>query len=335
MKFDLLLSILMSVVLLTVSDFSVSADKSVSVDRVRWKKSLFSWQDHPNYPEWKNEGIWTEYRKKTYLSRYWNPGSSNAKTMILLLPGQQGSSGSSGCSNCITGQGSSWDDNWGKGDKSKSAYIKGNSLAGQLIDSGQFSSSNTFFSIAFNPNFNWENTSNAKTKSVNAFTNWFLKHGSYNNVERIILVGSSRGGTLAMRMSKEIKKRYGWKNIPVYVGIIDAVPNTTQNELYTQNQPKCTNPLNSSYYSREANLNSYFSGINKPIIRHVITGAPVILGAAVHSFCASPSSWYKQSWDTLKHTEIGRCNSSEGSPYNANYMDAGINTIYDWIISNL
>lgn len=317
------------------SSLSIAADKSLTVDRVRWKKSLFNWQDHPDYPEWNAQGIWTEYRKNTYISRYWNPGASRVKTMILLLPGQQGSSGSSGCSNCVTGQGSTWDDNWGKGDKSKTTTIKHGSLASQLIDSGQFRSSDTFFGIVFNSNFNWENTSSAKDKAERAFTNWFLKHGSYNNVDRIILLGSSRGGTLAVRMAKNILQRSGWSNVPVYVGLIDAVPNDLQNELFTANQPTCPNPLNSSYYSRNANLSGYFSGLNKPHIRHIITGAPVILSTAVHSFCSARTSWYQQSWENLKHTEIGRCNSTEGAPYNVGFMEAGINPLYDWIISTL
>ncbi|WP_075186506.1 hypothetical protein [Teredinibacter haidensis] len=327
--------LLMVMLMFVVSDIALCADKSINVDRVRWKKSVFVWKDHPDYPEWSNEGIWTEYRKNTYIGRYWNPGVSNARTMILLIPGQQGSSGSSGCSNCVTGQDSSWDDSWGKGDRTKAAYLKSQSLASRLIDSGQFSASNTFLGVVFNSNFNWENTSSAKIKAEKAFTNWFLKHGDYSKVDRIILLGSSRGGALAMRMSKKIKQQTGWNNVPVYVGLIDAVPNTLQDELETAGQPSCQNPLNSAYYARRADLATFYSGLNKPNIKHVVTGAPVILGAAVHGFCADSTSWYSQTWENLQHTDIGRCNSSEGAPYNANFMEAGIGRLYDWVIGNL
>ncbi|WP_155237920.1 hypothetical protein [Teredinibacter turnerae] len=325
---------MMLLAVLFISPLSFAVDKPITVDRVRWKKSLFTWKDHPDYPEWKNAGIWTEYRKNTFIARYWNPGASQARTLMLLLPGQQGSSGSSGCSNCVAGQGSTWDNGWGNGDKSKSTYIKEHSLAGQLIDSGQFSANDTFIGVVFNSNFNWENTASAKSKAEQAFTNWFLKHGQYPTVNRIILLGSSRGGTLAMRMAKNILQRNGWNTVPVYVGIIDAVPNDVQNELYTANQPKCYNPLNSSYYARRADLAAFFFGLNKPAIRHVVTGAPVILNTAVHAFCADNFGWYNQSWEDLKHTEIGRCNSTEDAPYNANFMDAGIGRLYDWLMNN-
>ncbi len=320
---------------LTIIPGFLLADKSVTVDRVRWKKKTFVWKDHPDYPEWKNEGIWTEYRKKTYISRVWNPGSGNAETMMLFIAGQQGSSGSTGCSNCVTGQDDSWDNGWGKGDRSKTASIKDLSLAGRMLDSGYFSSYNTFVGIVFNSNFNWENTSSAKVKAEKAFTNWFLKHGRYDRVEKIFIFGSSRGGTLAMRMSKKIKQRSGWNNVPVFVGILDAVPNKGQNELNTSGQPTCTNPLNSGYYSRRADLNAFFSGLVKPQIYHIITGAPVVLGTAVHSFCADTNSWYSQRWENLKHTEIGRCVYSEGSPYSSTLMEAGIVRLYEWALDQM
>lgn len=312
------------------------ADTSVNVDRVRWKQGLFSWTDHDKYPEWKQEGIWTENRKKTYVSKYMTPSTSNTKTMVMLIAGQQGSSGSSGGSNCLTGQNQSWDSDWGKGDKSKSTNIKSLSLSDRLIQSGHFNSYDTFFSIVLNSNFNWGATQSAKEKAEEAFTDWLLKHGESQNVERIILLGSSRGGALAMRMSKNIKQRTGWNNVPVYVGLLDAVPNKGQDELKTEGQPTCTNPLNGSYYSREANLDSFFGSLNKPDIFHVVTGAPVIgLADAVHSFCADESSWYQQTWADLEHKEIGRCNTTEGGAYETAKMNAGIVPLYNWVIEKL
>ncbi len=310
------------------------ADISTSVDRVRWKKGTFNWQDHEEYPEWKNESIWTEYRKNTFISKYWEPSRSQTRTMIMLIAGQQGFSGSSGASNCLTGQNHTWHENWGKGDKSKNTQINGLSLTNKLIDSGYFDPKTTFLSVTLNSNFNWENTSSAKDKAENAFTNWFLKHGYGSNVDRIILLGSSRGGALSVRMARKILGKSEWANVPVYVGLLDAVANVNQNELYTANQPTCPNPLNSDYYSRKANLPAYFSGVNKPQIRHIATGAPVVLGT-VHSFCADNSSWYEHSWANLSHTEIGRCNSSEGAPYNYQFMDAGINKLLDWVITQM
>lgn len=313
-----------------------SADITTSVDRVRWKKGFFNWTDHGEYPEWKNEGIWTEYRKNTFVSKYWEPSKSNVRTMVMLIAGQQGFSGSSGSSNCLTGQNSSWDSGWGKGDKSKNTGLKTNSLAEKLVRSGHFSSSNTFFSVVLNSNFNWENTSSAKGKAERAFTKWLLKHGYSSNVDRIILLGSSRGGALATRMARKIRDHSGWSNTPIFVGLIDAVPNKGQNELYTQNGGTCTNPLNGSYYSRKADLASYFSGVTKPKIRHVATGAPVIgLVEAVHSFCATESSWYEHSWANLSHTQIGRCNNSEGAAYDYRYLDAGVDVLLDWVIAHM
>ncbi len=331
------ISLLIKGVLLVLLTSSYAyADTSVNVDRVRWKKSLFNWTDHEQYPEWKQEGIWTENRKKTYVSKYMTPTKSNTKTMIMLIAGQQGSSGSSGGSNCLTGQNQSWDSDWGKGDKSKSTNIKSLSLSDRLIQSGHINSYDTFLSIVLNSNFNWESTANAKDKAEDAFTDWLLKHGESHNVERIILLGSSRGGALAMRMSKNIKQRSGWNNVPVYVGLLDAVPNKGQDELKTQGQSTCTNPLNSSFYSREANLSSFFGTLNKPDIFHIVTGAPVIgFADAVHSFCADESSWYQQSWANLEHKEIGRCNTSEGNAYEVAKMNAGIVPLYNWVIQKL
>ena len=310
------------------------ADLTTSVDRVRWKKGTFNWTDHSQYPEWKNEGIWTEYRKNTFVSKYWEPSRSNVKTLVLLSAGQQGFSGSGGSSNCLTGQGSDWEKNWGKGDQSKNANIKGQSLTAKLVNSGYFSSSDTFLGVVFNTNFNWENTKDAKRKAENAFTKWFLKHGYSNKVERIILLGSSRGGALSTRMARKIRDQAGWANVPIYVGLLDAVPNVEQDELYTAGNPKCYNPYNSKYYSRQADLASYFAGVTKPKFRHVATGAPVVLGA-VHSFCAVESSWYEHSWANLTHTQIGRCNDTEGGAYKYQYMDAGIDVLLDWVIAHM
>jgi hypothetical protein len=92
--------------------------------------------------------------------------------------------------------------------------------------------------------------------------------------------------------------------------------------------------LNSDYYAREADLGSFFNSVNKPQIRHVITGAPVVLGT-VHSFCADETSWYEQSWANLEHTEIGRCNSNEGGAYETAMMEAGIVVLYNWVIEKL
>ena len=313
---------------------AASADITTSVDRVRWKKSFLNWEDHNEYPEWKNESIWTEYRKNTYVSKYWEPSRSNVRTMVMLIAGQQGLSGSSGASNCLTGQNHTWDSDWGKGDKSKNTALNGQSLAAKLVDSGVFSSSNTFFSVVLNSNFNWENTVDAKNKAERAFANWFLKHGYSSNVDRIVLLGSSRGGALSVRLARKIRDHSGWANTPIYVGLLDAVPNVEQNELLTEGQPKCTNPYNSSYYSRKADLASYFYGKTKPKIRHIATGAPVVAGT-VHSFCANESSWYEHSWANLSHTQIGRCNDSEGGAYKYQYMDAGIDKLLDWVIAHM
>lgn len=313
---------------------TVSADPSTSVDRVRWKKGTFNWNDHEDYPEWKNEGIWTEFRKNTYISKYWEPSRSNVRTMVLLSAGQQGLSGSSGASNCLTGQNHVWHKDWGSGDKSKTSTLNAQSLAAKLIDSGYFSSSNTFFGVVFNTNFNWENTTSAKEKAESAFTNWLLKHGDPGNVERIILLGSSRGGALSVRLARKIRDKAGWANTEILVGLLDAVPNVEQNELLTANQPKCDNPLNSDYYSRRADLATFFAGVKKPNIRHIATGAPVVAGA-VHSFCADESSWYHGTWANFTHTEIGRCNSSEGAAYDYRMMDAGIDKLFDWVLSEL
>ena len=312
------------------------ADIATSLDRVRWKKGTLNWQDHESYPQWKNEGIWTEYRKRVYISEYWKPSKSSAKTLILIAAGQQGSSGLSGSSNCVTGQDPDWDKDWGKGDKSKTKYLATNSLADRLIHSGRFSSSDTAISVVFDANFNWEYTASAKDKAEQAFSDYLLNKGYSSTVERIILVGSSRGGALVTRVSKNIKKRSGWSSVPVYVGLVDAVPNSDQNELNTKGNPYCYNPYNGGYFARKSDLAGYFSGVSKPQIRHVVTGAGVVsIGGIglIHAYCADQTSWYTQSWANLTHTQIGRCNSSEGGAYNQTYMNAGIVKIYDWLMS--
>lgn len=304
--------------------------KSISVDRVRWKYNWCCWTDHNEYPEWKNESIWTEYRKKTYIGKYWQPSKSSVRNMVIIIAGQQGSSGSSGCSNCLTGQDGDWDDDWGKGDKSKTAYFDNQSLASRIIDSGLFSSSNTFLALVYNSNFNWENTSSAKTKAEKAFTKWFLKHGYSSSVDNVFILGSSRGGVLAVRMSKRIRQE-GWTSTPVYVGIIDAVPNKGQNEIESNNSATCTNPLDSSKYLRWADLYDYYGGYVAPDIKHQVTGSGVILGSIAHAFCADNFTWYDQTWYNMGHTQIGRCVDNEGEAYKQEYMNAGIIPLMDWI----
>ena len=95
-----LLSCFVLALLLGIFIADAALAKTISVDRVRWKYNWCCWTDHDEYPEWKNEGIWTEYRKKTYIGKYWQPAKSSVRNMVIVIAGQQGSSGSSGCSNC-------------------------------------------------------------------------------------------------------------------------------------------------------------------------------------------------------------------------------------------
>ena len=56
---------------------------------------------------------------------------------------------------------------------------------------------------------------------------------------------------LAVRMSKRIRQE-GWTSTPIYVGIVDAVPNKGQNEIESNNSATCINPLDSDKYLRWA-----------------------------------------------------------------------------------
>lgn len=331
-------AILMTLTVAASAVLPAYANVATDLDRVRWKKGTFSWKDHESYPQWKQQGIWTEYRKRVHISEHWTPSRSATKTLVLVAAGQQGALGLSGSSNCITGQDKDWDKDWGKGDKTKRMYLQTNSLADRLIHSGKFSPSDTAFNVVFDANFNYEYTKSAKDKAEQAFTDFLLSKGYSSTVDRIVLVGSSRGGALVTRMAKNIKQRSGWANVPVYVGLVDAVPNRDQDELETGGMPTCSAPHHSLYYARKANLDLFFSGVNKPQIRHVVTGAAVVSISgvgAIHGFCADARSWYTQSWADLTHTQAGRCNNSEGGAYVSSHMNAGIVKIYDWLMSVL
>ncbi len=311
-----------------------SSTKMISLDRVRWKSKWCVWKDHNDYPEWKKQRIWTENRKKTYIGKYWEPAKKNVKNMIILIAGQQGFAGLSGASNSLTGQADKWDNSFGKGDKSRKLPLNDLSLTSCIVDSGLFNSSDTFLAVVFNANFNWENSSSNKKKVEKAFTKWFLKHGEYSKVKKIFLFGGSRGGVLAMRMSKRIRKD-GWLDTPIYIGLIDAVPNREQNELETNDGEKYTNPLNSDKYARYADLYKFYKYGYYPAplkIKHQLTGSGVILGSLCHAFCFDENSgFYEQEWSDLSHTQIGRCVDKEGEDYQQEYLEAGVIPLMDWI----
>ncbi|MBU3917046.1 hypothetical protein KKA14_16050 [bacterium] len=133
-------------------------------------------------------------------------------------------------------------------------------------------------------------------------------------------------------MAKKILEKSGWNNVPVYVGLIDAVPNTVQNELETAGEPIINNPFDSGKYCRRADLAQVFSGLNKPTIYHIVGGGGVILQSVAHAFCADVS-WYDQTWVDLGHVEMGRCGLSQNNlTYNTNYNETSIVPTYEWVV---
>jgi len=209
--------------------FALAATKTIGIDRVRYQKSKLEWKNNPAYPEWKEQNVSMPNMKKTYIGKYWEPAVNNVKNMIILIAGQQGPRGLVEASNSLTGQKYNWDKGYKIG-MQKQSDINKDSLTARIIDSGLFDPDETFMAVVYNASFQWGNTIKSKKRTVKAFTKWFLKHGTKENVTKIFLLGGSRGGILALRMSKQIRKE-GWLDTPVYVGLIDAVPNKQQEKI--------------------------------------------------------------------------------------------------------
>lgn len=142
---------------------------------------------------------------------------------------------------------------------------------------------------------------------------------------------------MALRMAKNILSRVRWSDAEIFLGLLDAVPNVEQDELYTRNGSKCYNSLyeNEKYYSRYANLDKYFERLKKPQIFHLLSGAPVALGFLAHSFCFEEREWYKQKWVKAEHLPLGRCVANEGEEYAESLASLGIGELYSWLESIL
>jgi hypothetical protein len=307
-----------------------STSKSITIDRVRYKKNWYSWAEHPDYPEWQNRGVDALYRKYTFIGKYWQPGKSSVRYMIFTFAGQQGSSGLSGLSNCVTGQYGSWLFNWETYAMSDTLTINGDSLTSQLIDYSGFTSSDTFIAAAFDTMFNWGNSIDQKDRQLKAYADWLCKHAYASNVEKIFLYGSSRGAVLACRLARAIHQKSGWANVDIYVGALDAVPNKLQEEMKVTSVT-CDNPTrsNSYYYGYVADIDDYYGSYYPTELCHVITGDPVF---GARCFCASGLSWYQQHWCALEHTQLGQCADCPGCSYDTDYMEVGIDALYSWTI---
>ncbi|MGD2091233.1 MAG: hypothetical protein PVH61_33970 [Candidatus Aminicenantes bacterium] len=316
--------------LLNLFALEASPSKSITIDRVRYKKNWYSWAEHPDYPEWQNRGVSTLYRKYTFIGKYWEPGKTSVRYMIFTFAGQQGSSGLSGLSNCVTGQDETWLINWDTYAMSDTLSIHGSSLTSQLIDYSGFTSSDTFIAAAFDTMFNWGNTIDQKNKQLKAYADWFCKHAYASNVDKIFLYGSSRGAVLACRLAKAIHQKSGWANVDIYVGALDAVPNKLQEEMEVTSVT-CDNPTqyDSNYYGYVADIDYYYGSYHPTKLHHTITGDPVF---GARCFCAYGLSWYEQYWCDLEHAQLGQCADCAWCPYDPDYMEIGINALYDWTV---
>ena len=312
----------------------------VTLDRISYPVGVLDYREHPRYPQWLAAGVPLLLRQSTYIACAQEPAPADVDTVVLIVSGQQRIDG--GADACGTGQPLGYLEDWGTQPANTTIAISDASIAASVLNSGVFAPARTFVSLVFDSRFQWESTANNKRRMEAAYTAWLGSKASTAGIRRVVLLGASRGGALVLRLARSLRTLGGgWATADIFVGAVDAVPNVLQGELRTDAFARCDNPRETKLlgFAQQADLVGFYAGVKAPVVRHVVTGNPVVLDVIVHSLCApaAPASWYTQTWETLSHEEIcrGSDQTSNDFPYNADFAHRGWGTVYDWIVARL
>ncbi len=295
-------------------------EPTVTVTQVRYGGTVSS-----GFEAWSAAGVWQAYQDETYIAVVWDPAAAGkpVENVILLCAGQQGSSGSSDAANVMTGQ----KDGWKFDARSADRQLSNLSLGAQIIarngrtyaNGRVISSDNTFLALAFDAGFNygWDNAQRGKI--VQAYRAFLAgRAGPSANWKTVYLGGSSRGGTLSMRLA-EFMRADAPAAAKVIVGSVDSVADYGEEMHIHRNGwgfwTYHDNPVSSNIARKgvKANLDDQYAGTSKTNFNIFMTvgGANVASVSTIHAFAISGSrvyegGWIRQKWVNYSHTEMGR-----------------------------
>jgi len=321
----------------TASASPGQADRfDVVAHHVRYRRSLLSWTENPDFAFWKNAGGLEPCRERIWISEVWKPRPDRIRNVIFVSAGQQGTRYTwSAEANITTGQSEAW--RGAKDTRTHTVPIRRLSVAGLIHEDGVsnegrrygFKPEDTLFVLVFDAAFYYSLDTTNKQIIENGYYHYLIdRMGPLpDNVQTVLMVGSSRGGALACRLAK----RFMGDSSPVrhsriLVATLDAVANKEQGECGITTGTT-TNPLNSSYRAYKAALSDYFGDPTPERLSmyQVIGGAKVVPLQPINVARAfindgGPTFDYSFNWVDRGHTDIGR-------PWNDDCSGA----LLDWV----
>jgi hypothetical protein len=260
-----------------------------------WYKSSGSWHKNQLIHN-VDDLIPTETPKKVdrniFLSEVWRPSPLKVRNIVFLVAGQQGFKNFTLMHNpnISTGQQKKWHKNPGpatwKKIENKKSYLSTKSMAGQIIHDGLynqgrqygFTPQDTYLVVMFSTGFYALLDEEAKQKKVQSITRWLIAYPEQlHKLRNVYLAGSSRGGTLVVRMTRKLRDYGDLNGASIITSAFDAVANVSQQEA-AQRFSKMYNPFaNEDYYCFESDIYEKVNWNNGPThILQITSGAKAL-----------------------------------------------------------
>eukprot|EP00286_Rhodomonas_abbreviata_P023072 CAMPEP_0181295124 /NCGR_PEP_ID=MMETSP1101-20121128/3974_1 /TAXON_ID=46948 /ORGANISM="Rhodomonas abbreviata, Strain Caron Lab Isolate" /LENGTH=419 /DNA_ID=CAMNT_0023399843 /DNA_START=83 /DNA_END=1343 /DNA_ORIENTATION=+ len=272
---------------------------------------------------WENAGMSNDNQDKAFFAIMGSaPSRSNVEYVVLFSSGQQGSSGGSSgdAANVVSGAYDDW--KWNTNENpSEPRSVDSRSIAAKFYNdqTKYLPHSKTLYLTLWDAQFNHMASTGEKEDTLDGYSDFLNSKVYWANIKGIILVGSSRGGCLAMRLSQHLRARYNLNHVQFAVGSVDGVCKYSQDELGTTSST-INNPVaTSGYKAYKTAMDQQFVDKSNYCILHLVGGEEVTglaLGVRpfTHDTCTSVSctltengeTWYKQTWNDLCHQCAGR-----------------------------
>jgi len=281
---------------------------SVLLKRVRYCSNYsvgICTKDETNYNQWEDNGVSDSNQKDTYIGVLSNVSKENVESVNIYFAGQQTGDG---VSNVVTGQSEDYKSECKKGVVECVKPIDSKGLAAQIYKRNIFNHRKTFIAVVYDTQFNHMLLSGEKSDMEDAYYEWITSQFNDANIKNIYLAGSSRGGCLAMRLSKRFRTNYSSDNVKVIVSSFDGVCKRSQNEMGTTDT-RDYNPYDDEKRGWHTDLDLEFPNKDNLNIYHISGGANApIDGVRCFSYkdYNVDYNWYRQNWVNLEHTNIGR-----------------------------
>ncbi|WP_240360183.1 hypothetical protein [Pyxidicoccus caerfyrddinensis] len=315
------------------------SSRTVVSRRVVYKDASGNYQAAPGFEPFRAAGASDGTLHPIRIAQVEAPSVREA--IVLMSAGQKISS--SGHSSGVTGQSSDWDASCG--DVScPNVLLDGRSLAMKLNALGWFPPGKTHLSVVNDNNFDHLFDSDTKQRIVNGFVRW-LEAQVQPETRAIYLAGSSRGGCLVMRIAQALRANTGLDGIDIYVSSFDGVCRNSQGELGTFDT-KINNPVRpwGTFYGAWAtDLSAQFPRRQRLHLYQVVGGQEVAPATGIRAFSGyagttPPSTgthldwgWYKQTWVSWKHKEIGNPYSEPSASDQPRVISETIDAQLTWL----